>query len=275
VSEKTWPPDTRNPSKYRVIDYVGRGDDPDEIVYIDLKEDGTPLNKDSISYRRKDKDGFYSTTWFRDPRAFYCAICGHGWDNSCKSLRNSMFLNDAPEGKECVHNTCYLGHLGMVQHGLFYWAICEGNIRDGIRMLFNGLKIKPNQYGGAYNTPWYTTDIVGLSLGESGDWKRRKFKAPNLPTLELGRRKRVYSMFLKSPVKLVIERNEDTKHIFDDDTTKIFGETHIYENKFPKTADSILIHAWTDEKVQLYMKAFCSILYDNMKDVLEEYDGNK
>lgn len=274
MSEKTWPPESKI-GKYKVIDYVGHGDDPDEIVYIDFKDDGTPLNKDSLSYRRKDGGGFYSTTWFRDPRAFYCAICGRGWENTCKSLRNSMFLNYAPEGKECVHETCYLGHLGMVQHGLFYNAICDGEIRDGIRMLFRGLKIIPNQYGGAYNTPWYTTDIIGFSLGESGGWKRKKPKGLACPVLELGRRKRVYSMTLTSPVELVVERNDDTKCIFDDDTTKSFGDKGIYDNKFPKTTSSILIHAWTDEKVQLYMKAFCSILYDSMKDELEDLDANK
>lgn len=250
-------------SNQLVIDYKGNRDDPDEMMFIELKEDGTPLNPNSISYRVKRKDGFYSTTWKRDPRSRQCAICGHGWVNTCESLLDSLFLHEAPTGKECVHEKCYLGHLAMSQHRLFFSAICEGHIRDGIRILFDGLEEIENQYGGAWNTPWYKTNITGLWLGKSTDYARKEFKEK--PVLVIGRRKRVDSLTLTSPFPLRIEKNEETKCLFEDSVTKSIDDKCVFkESELPTGGSSILIHAWDDDKVKQYIKAFCAILFDTV-----------
>ena len=254
-----------------IIDYVGPRDDPTEMMYFDLKEDGTQLNQSTLSHMVKREDG-QMTSWIRDPRPFYCAICGHGWVNTCASLKDAMFLSDAPKDptgkrKECVHKKCYLGHLARVQHELFYWSICEGRIRDGIRMIFDGFEEMPNQYGGAYDTPWYKTHITGLSLGKSGNYEHVVFCTADVPHpwphLVVGRRKRVYSLTLTSPTPLVIERNEETKCLFDDEVTRAIDDKDIFDSKgLPVKGSEILIHAWTDEKVKEYFNAFCSILFD-------------
>lgn len=228
------------PDVKRVITYEGRLEDPDEMVFLDSFDQLCSMVK---------KDGFRLTTHMgRDPRKYRCSICGGGWESSCRSMRDYQFLYSAPLGREHVHLSCYKNHLAMKNFELFSnaiktaWVSCDG------------LKEIPDEYGGAWGTPWYITNLFNVNVMVKGQ-RDRRVSLPEGTTLKMGRRKRVYSISLSSPVPLLAVEDEATKGLLHDNVTRALATVD------PKDAfTSLMVHAWTDEKVREYVRGVAWML---------------
>jgi hypothetical protein len=161
-----------------------------------------------LVYSRNEGRGAIST-FIRDVRKEKCAICGGGWTETPKSMAN-QFYHSARE--KWMHETCYVGVLAHNEHEKFFYALVDAKLK------FSGLREIPNEYGGAWNTTWYETDLL--------DHPGAKMK--------FGSRKRVDVVSLSGA---------DMAGLFEhEDVTKDAG------------ADGVMIHAWSDEKVREYVK---------------------
>jgi len=178
------------------------------------------------------KDGDHETyTFIRDVRDKACKICQCGWENTTASLQNQFQVDR--ESDLFVHKTCYLGHLALVQRG--EWLDRLNKVREILKQNFP-FKITeiPNQYGGAWNTPWYEVELL------SHDDDRH----PIGIKLIIGRRKRVDSIE-------IVGLEKDFKDSFkDDDVTK------------QQTENGYLIHSYSKADAERYLAVFVEAAYD-------------
>lgn len=171
-----------------------------------------------------DQDGSTCSTFIADMRGKKCGLCGQEWRVTAESFRNQMKINTT---EEWCHRTCMAGHVALNEADLFYRALCDA--RGEASIAWQWTKV-PNEYGGAWNTPWYVVRFKGY-----------------LPKVKIGCRKRVYalSMFDLRPEQvamfLPLVKNEDV-------------------TKGTENHSSIYIHAWTTEKVLEYLRHFYAIL---------------
>ncbi len=157
-----------------------------------------------------------------------CVICNHGWEINHKSMKDQHFWHDR---EELVHESCYKRYLTLREWQTIYNAVCNCHLAFP-----QGLKEAKNQYGAAWNLPWYEFT-----------WK----DAPTF-TILIGSRKRVFHLEIKAgpgyPGIPDLNYKMAEECFSNEDVTKDFGPA------------SVWVHAWTEEKLQDYLKKFVRIL---------------
>lgn len=180
-----------------------------------------------------------SGTVIADVREKTCPVCNRGWEATAESLGDQYHWDSR---KQWVHESCFVRYQGLTEHDFWHEALC-GVFR------FQGLKEIPNEYRGAWNTPWYRIPLSDVPR-----------------TLKLGTRKRVYHMEIEEEAaelppprdaeegarRLVAKARMDfgkAEALFaSEDVTKSFGPQRV------------MIHAWTREKARQYLRKFAEIL---------------
>lgn len=162
-----------------------------------------------------------------DPRGQTCKVCLRGWVLTSESMRDQY----KDQHDEWLHYSCHIRFLSMKDRDLFDGALV------GARIRFPGLREIPSQY-------WVNDPI----------WAKRSWyvtKVNDAPIqIQIGSRKHVYSMEF-TPVEdgnFSQAALEDAEREFlSEDVTKHFNRK------------SVLIHAWTGEKLRDYLKRFSTI----------------
>jgi len=173
--------------------------------------------------------GRWVTYPLRNPLGKTCLICNQEWQLNHKSVKDQYFWHSR---EELVHKSCYRRYLTLRDWDMIYNHVCSFHLAFP-----GGLKEVENQYKGAWNTPWF--EFV---------WK----DAPTF-TILIGPRKRVYHMEIKAPQQAhegmpALDYRMAEKCFSEEDVTKEFGPT------------SVMVHAWSEEKVLAYLKKFVRIL---------------
>lgn len=163
-----------------------------------------------------------------DPRGHKCRICLQGWLLTTESLEDQAWSR---EYEEWCHLSCQIRYSGLKERDMWFGALVGAGIR------FHGLEAIPNEYW--CNDPWY---------GQRPWYRVRLLDSRR--TLKLGKRKRVYCLEIESAMPGAgFYSQEQAQDLFKmEDVTKTIRP------------DSLLIHAWSDDKAREYLKAFAQIL---------------
>ncbi len=178
----------------------------------------------------KEVEAKHTTSWIVwDVREKTCFICNHGWELNHKSFKDQYYWHDR---KELIHESCFKRYRKLREWSMFFNAVVECNLAFP-----GGLKEVKNEYGAAWNLPWYEF----------------KWKGAETFTIVIGRRKRVDHVEIKAPTEGYpgmpsLDYRMAEKCFSEEDVTKDFGPT------------SIMVHAHTDEKLKAYLKKFVRIL---------------
>jgi len=240
-----------------IIMFDGPVTDPDRMIYIDEFGQQAYMKKEFYS----DGTPQYVSTFIHDPRGETCCFCGRGWEDSIKSITDYYHLNTAPKGREHAHMECWLNYLRRTDASLFHEALAATRC-----LIWSGLEEIKNQYGGAWNTPWYKTSITGFVDRSHPDAKDYNKPTPRYafdpkPELIMGARKRVYSLTLKFPQPVPFPKDEEAvKPLIEDDVTKSIDDNDYSPGEYGDEGSEFMIHAWNDDKVKEYIKAFACIL---------------
>lgn len=174
------------------------------------------------------------STIISDMRERTCTICGREWELTAESFRNQF--REHTMGEWC-HKTCYVGYLTLDEAIFWSKAIEDIMVANKVHNLPREALVNwacdlskiPNEYGGAWNTPWY----------------RLKFKG-YVPWIKMGTRKRVYCMSLHDLTEAQTEMFRGLiEHVKD---TKEIGSSHV------------LIHAWTRDQAKDYLGYFFKVI---------------
>jgi hypothetical protein len=162
---------------------------------------------------------------YKDLRGQKCMLCDQKWKTEARDLADQYYNRDA---EIHVHKSCYVRHLSFLERQKLMDTLVRSELRDKVKAIDD----IPNQYGGAWNTPWYE-----ITLNYTGN-----------PVITIGPRKRVISLELtritNDQVKTLEKRFES---VID---TKTF------------LVDSVLIHAWDDETAVQRLKIIKEVLDD-------------
>ena len=193
----------------------------------------------------------YRSAW--DVRTLTCGICRHGWENNADSLGDQVRwrLTD-----ELVHLSCAVRHQGFIERAEITNAVV-GNMR------FAHIEPIPNQYYGEepYKTmrPWYIFVSIDHPV-----------------TLEIGHRKRVYSIEVRPTLQMPPMSKEKIENLFKEEQRRsgktpfpFAKELAFYEAAREEFKDedvtkefskkSVLIHAWTSEKLRDYVERLAKV----------------
>lgn len=178
---------------------------------------------DQLVVTKKDGD-FEMSTFIADVRDKTCTICNHGWEPNSISMADQYHW-DLVDGY--VHETCLNRHTGLVERSEFFRALVAARVR------FKGLKPIPNGYHGASmkERPWYVAELLDYPV-----------------MFRLGARKRVDHVEVVAQGGVDLAWYGDAEKAFaSEDVTKHF------------TSASVLLHAWTTEKMREYVKKLAEI----------------
>ncbi len=164
-----------------------------------------------------------------NPLEEICPICDRGWNLNHTSIKDQHYWHDR---KELTHESCFKRYLKLREWSMFFNAVVECNLAFP-----GGLKEVKNEYGAAWNLPWYEFTWKGAETF----------------TIVIGRRKRVDHVEIKAPTEGYpglpsLDYRMAEKCFSEEDVTKDFGPT------------SVMVHAHTDEKLKAYLKKFVRIL---------------
>lgn len=177
---------------------------------------------DQLTYERQERDcSIYSP--ISDPRGSTCLICLRGWETTTESIVDQFLWRSR---EKWIHKSCWVRYLTLREYDMWYGALCSA----GITFFFP--EEIPNQYGGAWMTPWYTV-------------KLRESRC----TLRLGSRKRVYNMEILVP--------KDEAGVLDVAAAAPLKKEDVTQDI---TGGRVMIHAWGEAKAKEYMKVFADIL---------------
>jgi hypothetical protein len=171
------------------------------------------------------KDGESTcSTIVPDLREHRCAICGHGWELTGADFRHHVEVRTI---SGLAHTRCYTNHLALEEASMWYGLLCDGD-RETQFIPWDWRTI-PNEYGGAWSTPWYLVQFKGY-----------------VPKLKVGSRKRVWSMSLSD---LTVAQLNAGVALFNavDDTKWSRG-------------NELGVHAWTKEQAKQYIDWFRTIV---------------
>lgn len=190
---------------------------------------------DQLNFATLDKDGDYITyTIIADVRRMTCEICGRGWEPTGPSMGDQMFWQIV---NGYVHDTCWARYRGLIEREDFYWAICNASIA------FRALVPIPNQYWpdtySSSKKPWYEAELVHYPAKLILGWRKR---VAHIEIVAQGGTKFEWATF---PSVLTTSPAEDA-----------FKEENVTKHFHP---DSVLLHAWTREKVREYIKKLAEI----------------
>jgi hypothetical protein len=168
------------------------------------------LDRDAIIYRH-----------LFDVRLLTCPICGRGWELNAESIRDQY--RDYYTEKR-VHKRCHEGRLALDEFRMFYRALCDAKFHH-----WKSEEI-PNQYGGAWNTPWY------------------RFRLDQFPgtTLTMGPRRRVYHIGVSGNSNGLLD------DFASEEVTKGYDEL-----------GGFYIHAWEEDKIREYLTRVFAWLLKN------------
>lgn len=175
----------------------------------------------------------YSSTNTRDITGEMCPLCGKIWgpENTQAQFLDQIWSDAAMSS---VHRSCFERALGFNEREKWVDALKEAEFDRSDIMT---IKQIPNEYRGAWNTPWYVIELKGVKRAK-GDPVMLKF----------GARKRVYNIEISG-----IEANGPTllmKKFEAEETTKdIIDGGH-----------GFLIHAWGMDKSKEYLTGIVASL---------------
>jgi hypothetical protein len=208
---------------------------------------------EQMQYKSGEK--YTSSTMVWDIRGKACYICKRVWTDDpneweYEELERGRWEEKAgPDGKHkrlkdpvFVHPACYLGHLNINEKNLITGAINKARDAYKARVPYE-IDAIPNQYKGAWDTEWYIIQLL-----ESKPRSQIKF----------GSRKRVWVVELSSEEKLVVPEGHALEVLYKkEDVTKdgLFD----YQGKRLESK-SIMLHAWTKEKVREYVEAMIRLV---------------
>lgn len=168
-----------------------------------------------------------------------CILCGKGWEKTVQAFRDQMWHDDA---LAVLHRSCFERNLGFRERVEFIDALREAGFD---RQDLKTLEQVPNEYGGAWNTPWYRITVPFL---------------PGRPTLKFGARKRVFNIEIKGindlGVSLLVDAFKDEGNV-----TRGHEEGLFYT------------HAWGMDKATEYFKRILGVLRQlelSLKEVANE-----
>lgn len=177
-----------------------------------------------------------------DVRGIPCVICGKKFTEDANDMAQQLRVDGAPDEWRFSHLPCWIGHLNLNERDLIQSAIehARRHLRPANKDKWYHIPYKieaiDNQYGGAWDTNWYEItfyDVIPIPV-----------------VLTFGRRKRVWNIEM-NPTNLAGKISEFTlpeKFLEGEETTKEFDK------------NSLLIHAWSREKVNEYVTAFLGLL---------------
>lgn len=187
-------------------------------------------------------------TIIADVREKICCVCGRGWELTAEGMGDQYFWSNRAEW---AHETCYIRHLALDEFDFWCSALVGAGFifgqKDTTKPLGEGgpaLEALPNGYWGEKDPwgagmPWYRARL--LKKLESRE------NAPLGRTLKLGHRKRVYHLEIEvgfGPYDKAL-----AEELFKSEAvTKVIGD------------DTMLVHAWGQEKAREYLKHFARIL---------------
>jgi hypothetical protein len=172
-----------------------------------------------------EENGTTVSTIISDMRGKTCAICGRPWEVTAESFRNQYWDQSL---NLWMHKTCFLGQIGVSQAVRFMDVICSVRDRQWYGLGFEMAQI-PNEYGAAWNTPWWRVNF-------------RDF----IPWMKIGARKRVFHMSLHDLTKEQVELFNS--RVVTEDVTK------------GSDLSSVYIHAGNYDKVSQYFCIFLEVL---------------
>ena len=178
-------------------------------------------------------------TIIADVRGKTCPVCARGWEPTAVSLGDQYFWRSR---EEWAHESCFTRYLGIDEHEFWHGALCSV-------VRFHGLVKLPNEYGGAWNTPWYRIPLCDVPR-----------------TLKLGRRKRVYHMEIEAlEAELAAPRDAEegarrlvAKARMDFSKAEALFKSEDVTKEFSE--HSVMIHAWDRERARQYLRKFAEIL---------------
>lgn len=157
-----------------------------------------------------------------DMRGKTCAICGKGWLVEAEEFLNQIHLDTI---EDFAHKTCFVGHQMLTEATMWYGMLCA-RISQECKIPWTWKKI-PNEYRGAWNTPWYLIEFKGY-----------------VPKLKLGSRKRVWHMSLHDVTR---QQKEKLEELFQPVTDTKW---------FTTSPEGCGVHAWTEEQARKYLDLF-------------------
>lgn len=168
-----------------------------------------------------------------------CTLCGKGWEKTVTAFRDQMWHDDS---LAYLHRSCFERHLGFRERIEFVEALKEAGFE---RKDLMSIKPLPNQYRGAWNTPWYEIAVPFL---------------PNTPVMKFGARKRVFNIEITGindlGVSLLVDAFKEEGNV-----TRGHAEGMFYT------------HAWGMDKATEYFKKILSVLRQlelSLKEVANE-----
>jgi len=159
-----------------------------------------------------------------DPREMKCPICDKGWDLTAKGVMDQYMCGRTRASSALVHKSCYVKWKQFDERQLVIQAIDQSNFE------MVGIHNIPSQYSSGWNTAWYEIEVDN----------------PNILSIVMGRRKRVYSIEISTRKGINLEIVDDA--FKNEDVTKSFND------------NTILLHAWSDEKLFEYLTWLSVIL---------------
>lgn len=172
-------------------------------------------------------------TFISDVRGKVCEICRHGWDLTSASMidQTPWYLLDNGErkGQSIVHRSCLVRHGALCDRRTFYMALVKAKVRwKGFELLPNGYW--PSSYP-EVEAPWYRAELIDYPAA-----------------FLLGARKRVVEVQVVPTGRAKLDWWHLAELQFADaDVTKHFRP------------DSVLLHAWDDDKVREYVAALAKL----------------
>lgn len=162
-----------------------------------------------------------------DVRGQTCLLCGSKWEAVTRQIADQHYDHSA---ETMVHMSCWIRHLSYLDRGNWITDLAKGGVYRETLKAFEAI---PNQYGGAWNTPWYKVTI----------------NAPGYPVLTVGARKRVDSILIERLTREQAERIAEK--LKDENTTKEPG------------TDSYAIHSHGRDKTVQYIKTFMEVISES------------
>lgn len=179
---------------------------------------------DQLAVTRMDGE-FESSHFIADVREKICPLCLRGWELSGPGMDDQMHWQ-LIDGH--VHESCYVRHVGFIERSEFWGAICDARVRfKGFTAIENGYWPKAYRISGK---PWYRAELT-----------------EHPAAFILGSRKRV------DHIEVVPTEGELRWHR---EAEKFFAGTDVTKHFRP---DSVLLHAWTTEKMREYIKQLSQI----------------
>ncbi len=180
-----------------------------------------------VKWRPLDDDCVQSTV-IRDPANDICPLCYQGWIRTGSGYQDQVFDH---QRKSLFHLSCWKRHIAVNEYDMVYGALCTAGLT------FQEMSTIRNEYGSW--EPWFTIYLDKSFMDQ----------------IKFGRRKRVWDIELMvsepSPGARTLPKDiYDGLALGKDDTTKSYS------------ANRVMVHAWTREKVVEYFSNFKQLLVD-------------